>query len=368
MKGTTYFIPVNTMQNFMEDVFTNSGVPVADARICAEVLITSDLRGIESHGIGRLKMYYDRIKNGTHNPVTNFEIVRESPTTAVVDGHDGMGHVIGFRAMSLAIQKAAKFGMGSVAVRNSTHFGIDGYYSLMAVKAGMIGMSFTNARPSISPTFGVRPMLGTNPIAFGAPTDEECPFLFDAATSITQRGKIEVLAREEKPTPEGWVIDQRGNFITDSDGILAGLTKEQDSLLPLGGAGELLGGHKGYSLATMVEILSASLQSGSFLYGLTGIDGNGHPRAFKVGHFFMAINIESFVSLTEFKATTGAILRELRQSKKAPGQTRIYTAGEKEFENEKVVRQKGIPVIPNLQKDIKVIQQELNLFNYQFPF
>jgi L-2-hydroxycarboxylate dehydrogenase (NAD+) len=270
--------------------------------------------------------------------------------------------------MQMAIQKAKVYGMGSVAVRNSTHFGIDGYYPLMAIKAGMIGMSFTNARPSISPTFGVKPLLGTNPIAFGAPTDEECPFLFDAATSITQRGKIEVLAREEKPTPEGWVIDQSGQFVTDSEGILKGLTQDKNSLLPLGGAGELLGGHKGYGLATMVEILSASLQSGVFLSALTGIDPQGKPTNFKVGHFFMAINIESFVDLDEFKKTTGTILRELRQSKKAPGQDRIYTAGEKEFENEIRVQATGIPIIPNLQKDIKMIQNELGLTQYVFPF
>jgi L-2-hydroxycarboxylate dehydrogenase (NAD+) len=368
MKENNCFLPVATLQQFMEDVFTHSGVPAPDAKIIADVLITSDLRGIESHGVGRLKMYYDRIKNGTHKPVTEFEVVRESPTTAVVDGHDGMGHVIGYRAMNLAIEKAKIYGMGSVAVRNSTHFGIDGYYPLMAVKAGMIGMSFTNARPSISPTFGVRPMLGTNPIAFGAPTDEECPFLFDAATSITQRGKIEVLAREEKPTPEGWVINQEGEFETGSRSILVGLTKEEDSLLPLGGAGELLGGHKGYGLATMVEILSASLQSGSFLYGLTGLDSNGNLKPFKLGHFFMAFNIECFVNLEEFRTTTGNILRELRQSKKAPGQKTIYTAGEKEFENEKRIRETGVSVVPVLQREIKIMQKELGLTQYQFPF
>jgi LDH2 family malate/lactate/ureidoglycolate dehydrogenase len=211
-------------------------------------------------------------------------------------------------------------------------------------------------------------MLGTNPIAFGAPTDEEFPFLFDAATSITQRGKIEVLAREEKSTPPGWVVDQSGSFVTDSEAILTGLSKEENALLPLGGAGELLGGHKGYGLATIVEILSASLQSGSFLYGLTGLDSAGKPQPFKIGHFFMAINIESFVSLDEFKATTGSILRELRNSKKEPGQKRIYTAGEKEFENEKRIRATGVPIVPNLQKELLFMQQELGLSQYHFDF
>lgn len=368
MVGTTQYLPVELLQDFMCQVFIRSGVPEDEAKVCADVLITSDLRGIESHGIGRLRMYYDRIKSGQHKAVTEFEIIRETPTTALVDGHHGMGMIIGTRSMQMAIDKARQYGMGSVAVRNSTHFGIDGYYPLMAVRAGMIGMSFTNARPSIAPTFGVRPMLGTNPIAFGCPTDEECPFLFDAATSITQRGKIEVLDRAEKQAPEGWVIDQNMQPLTNPSQILEGFGKETAALLPLGGAGELLGGHKGYDLATMVEILSASLQGGAFMWGLTGISPEGKKQPFKVGHFFMAINIEAFVDLDEFKKTTGDILRELRSSPKAPGQTRIYTAGEKEFESEQLVRRQGVPIVPNLQKDIKYLQAELNLTNFNFPF
>jgi LDH2 family malate/lactate/ureidoglycolate dehydrogenase len=182
---TTCIVPVDILQQFMKDVFIRLGVPEDEAKISAEILITSDLRGIESHGIGRLKMYYDRIRQGTQFATTQMEIIRESPTTAVIDGHHGRGQVIGYRSMTLAIEKARAYGMGAVAVRNSSHFGIAGYYPLMAIKAGMIGMAFTNARPSIAPTFSVKPMLGTNPIAFGCPTDEDFPFLYDAATSIT---------------------------------------------------------------------------------------------------------------------------------------------------------------------------------------
>lgn len=368
MPGDLHFLPVDVLHRFMMDTFVHLGVPADEARVCADVLIASDLRGIESHGVGRLKMYYDRIKAGIQFPTTRFEIVRESPATAVVDGHHGMGMVIATRAMQLAIQKAKTYGMGSVAVRNSTHFGIDGYYPLMAVKEGLIGMSFTNARPSIAPTFSVQPMLGTNPIAFGAPTDEECPFLFDAATSITQRGKFEVLEREEKSAPEGWVVDQQCNFLTDPSAVLKGLSADTAALLPLGGAGEWLGGHKGYGLATIVEILSASLQTGAFLHGLTGIAADGSKKPLALGHFFMAIDVTSFVDLEIFKKTTGDILRELRAARKAPGETRIFTAGEKEFESEKRVRQNGVPVVPNLQKDILTIQRELGLTQYQFPF
>jgi LDH2 family malate/lactate/ureidoglycolate dehydrogenase len=270
--------------------------------------------------------------------------------------------------MRLAMDKARVYGLGAVAGRNSTHFGIDGYYPLMAVKEGMIGISFTNARPSIAPTFGVQPMLGTNPIAFGAPTDEECPFLFDAATSITQRGKIEVLDRAEEPTPVGWVIDQQGEFATDTVAILKGLEKDQFALLPLGGLGEMLGGHKGYGLATMVEILCASLQDGAYLQDLNGFDPEGQRRPFMLGHFFLAINVEHFIPLERFKAITGDIVRQLRASKKAPGQERIYAAGEKEWEMEKVVRERGVPVNAALQRNIKTMQKELGLTGYEFPF
>src|SRR5512137_2447896 len=193
-----FYIPVDTLSNFMRDVLLGVGVSPEDAAICTDVILASDLRGIESHGIGRLKYYYERIQAGQHQVKTNFEVVREGPTTAVVDGHHGMGMVIAKRAMQMAIDKAHAYGMGCVVVRDSTHFGIAGYYPLMAASQGCIGMTFTNARPSVSPTFGVQPMLGTNPIAFGCPTDEDCPFLFDAATSITQRGKLEVLDRIEK--------------------------------------------------------------------------------------------------------------------------------------------------------------------------
>lgn len=352
----------------MIDTFTGIGVPVGDAKICADVLIASDLRGIESHGIGRLKMYYDRIKTGIQQPVTNFEVVRESPTTALVDGHHGMGHVIAHRAMTIAIEKAKKYGMGSVSVRNSTHFGIAGYYPIMAAREGLMGLTVTNARPSIAPTFGVQPMLGTNPIAFACPTDEGSPFVFDAATSITQRGKIEVLDREEKSTPAGWVIDQQGDFATDSKAILKGLNMDANALLPLGGAGEEFAGFKGYGLATIVEILSASLQNGAFLHDLLGFDEQGNRRPFMLGHFFMAIDVSTFVEMDEFKHTTGEILRQLRNSTRQPGKDRIYTAGEKEFENTKRITSEGVPVIPNLQRDIKIIQQELGLTQYNFPF
>lgn len=368
MDQGSFYIPVTTLRSFIRDVLLKVGVPADDAEVCADVIIESDKRGIESHGIGRLKYYYDRIKAGQHQVVTHYEVIKETPTTAVVDGHHGMGMVIGTRSMQMAINKARAYGLGCVVVRNSTHYGIAGYYPTMAVKQGMIGMSVTNARPSVSPTFGVQPLLGTNPIAFGAPSDEEFPFLYDAATPITQRGKIEVLTREEKPIPPGWVINQDGDPMTEPGETLSALGKRTASFLPLGGFGEVLGGHKGYGLGTMVEILSASLQSGTFLQALSGVSPEGKPQPFRLGHFFLAINIEFFVPLEDFKHTTGNILRELRNSTKAPGQPRIYTAGEKEYEMTKLTAQQGIKAIPNLQKEIKFLQKELGLENYDFLF
>lgn len=353
----------------MTDVFKAIGVPAEDAAICSEVLITSDRRGIDSHGVGRLKtIYYDRIKAGILCPATNYEIIRESPTTAVIDGHHGMGHVISKKAMQLAIDKAKQFGMGMTAVRNSSHYGIAGYYALMAVEQGMIGVTGTNARPSIAPTFGVENMLGTNPLTFGIPTDEQFPFVLDCATSITQRGKIEVYARDDKEIPAGWVIDQEGNARTDTHQILEDLVTGYAALSPLGGIGEDLGGYKGYGYAAVVEILSAALQGGAFLQALAGKDQSGNLRPYGLGHFFIAINIECFTDFKSFTKTSGDILRSIRASKKAPGQDRIYTAGEKEYLAGQERREHGAPINKALQAELLVMRNELGLNQYRFPF
>ena len=366
MQENIKWIDFDTMERFMIDVFKGIGVPEEDAKICADVLIWADKRGIDSHGSNRLKpIYYDRIKDGIQFPKTNFEIVKEGPTTAVVDGHHGMGMVIGRRSMEMAIEKAKKYGMGMVAVRNSTHYGAAGYYADMAAKEGMIGITGTNARPSIAPTFGVENMLGTNPLTFGMPTDEDFPFLLDCATSITQRGKIEVYAKLGKKMPEGWVIDENGEYQTDPDKVLEDLVKGTAALTPLGGAGEELGGYKGYGYATVVEILSAALQGGSYLKMLTGFrDGKKVPYC--LGHFFIAIDVSAFTELDEFKKTTGDILRELRNSKKAKGQDRIYTAGEKEYETWLYRKDKGVPVNSQTLNEIIAVRDELGLEGYDF--
>jgi len=359
------YIPVDVIQGFMTEVFTSVGVPQEDARIAADVLITSDLRGIESHGIQRLKAYYDRIKAGVQVTKTQIEIVQETETTAVIDGHHGMGQVIAYQAMQLAIQKAKRYGLGAVAVRHGNHFGIAGYYPLMAASEGLMGFVVTNARPAIAPTFGTEPMLGTNPIAFAAPSDGPYPFCYDGATSIAQRGKVEVAARIHKPLAPGLVIDAEGNPATDPNKILDDLGKDQAALLPLGGAGEEFGGHKGYGLSTMVEILSASLGEGMYLKDLLGIAPDGSRRPFMIGHFFLAIDIEHFVPLEASRRITGGIIRALQDSRKAPGHDKIYVAGEKEYLLEKRRREEGVPINGNLLQELRTIRDELNLRGYE---
>lgn len=352
----------------MKDVFVGLGVPEEDAAVCAEVLIVSDKRGIDSHGVGRLKpIYYDRIKLGVQFPKAEFEIVKETATTAVVDGHDGMGHAISKRCMQMAMDKAAEYGLGMVAVRNSTHYGISGYYTMMAAEAGMIGVTGTNARPSIAPTFGVENMLGTNPLVFGMPTDEDFPFVIDCATSVTQRGKIEVYARADKPLPYGWVIDSQGKGRTDSRAILKDLVAGTAALAPLGGLGEETAGYKGYGYATVVEILSAALQDGSYLKQLLGFE-DGKPVPYHLGHFFLAIDIAHFVPVSVFKRIAGNILRDLRSSKKAPGEERIYTAGEKEHLAWLERKDKGAPINASLRDDLDTMRRELGLNGYTFPW
>ena len=357
-----------TANDFITDAFVGVGVPREDAEICTDVLLESDRRGIESHGCNRFKpIYIDRINCGIQNPVTNFEVIRETPTTAVVDGHDGMGQVIGYKAMKMAIEKAKKYGMGMVAVRNSCHYGIAGYYATMATKEGMIGITGTNARPSIAPTFGVENMLGTNPLTVGLPTDEEFPIVLDCATSISQRGKIEYYARLGKPTPAGYVIGRDGSALTDSDQILVDLNTGHAALAPLGGIGEELAGYKGYGYATVVEVLSAALQSGNYLKMLSGIGENGEKVPYHLGHFFIAIDTNAFMGVDAFKKTAGDIMRALRASAKAPRQDRIYTAGEKEWDVWQERKDSGVPINEAVQKEMSKVRDELKL-DYVFPW
>ncbi|MBQ8975425.1 MAG: Ldh family oxidoreductase [Oscillospiraceae bacterium] len=365
---TRPYVPWDVIGGFMTDAFKAVGVPEEDAKICADVLMESDRRGIESHGCNRFKpIYIDRINAGIQKPVTEYEVIKDTPTTLVADAHDGMGMVASHKAMTAIIEKAKKYGMGAAAIRNSTHYGIAGYWATMATKEGMIGFAGTNARPSIAPTFGVENMLGTNPLTIALPTDEEFPFCIDCATSITQRGKIEYFARSGKPTPAGMVIGREGEALTDSEQILVDLTTGKAALSPLGGIGEELAGYKGYGYATVVEILSAALQAGSFMKMLTGVDEQGNKRPYHLGHFFIVINPDFFMGIDEFKKTAGDILRGLRASQKAPGHDRIYTAGEKEYLTWLERKDKGVPMGEAVQKEFIEVRDRYDL-PYKFPF
>ena len=365
---TRPFVPWEMMNAFMIDVFQKYGVPAEDAAICADVLLESDRRGIESHGCNRFKpIYLDRIKNGTLLPVTKLDVLKETPTTLVMDANNGMGMVASYRMMERLIEKAKVYGMAGGAICNSTHYGIAGYWTTMAEKAGMIGVSGTNARPSVAPTWGVEPMMGTNPLTFTMPTDEAFPFNFDCATSIVQNGKIEFYARSGKETPPGLVVKKDGRTMTDSARILREMRAGNCALLSLGGLGEATGGYKGYGFTTIVEILSAALAGGPFMKELSGKNPDGSNRLFRLGHFFFVINPEFFMGLDTFKATAGGILRGLRASEKAPGAERIYTAGEKEWDAWQERRDKGVPVGESIQKELIALRDEFAL-DYKFPF
>ncbi|MDR1317747.1 MAG: Ldh family oxidoreductase, partial [Spirochaetales bacterium] len=339
------WVDFTVLENFMRDVLMAYGVPRGDAEIAACVILESDRRGIDSHGICRFKPHYlNRFDEGVMNPVTRIDVLRDEAACVVLDGNNGLGHVVGRRAMEMAIDRAKKYGLGMAVARNSTHYGIAGYYVGLAINAGMIGVSGTNARPSIAPTFGVETIMGTNPLTWGIPTDEEFPFILDCATSIAQRGKIEAYGRAGKDLPSGWVIGEDGLPLTDTVRVLDALTRGRASLTPLGGIGEETAGYKGYGYAAVVEILCAALQDGKFLKDLSGRDGKGNLRPYSLGHFFIAINPQMFMGLDAFRRVAGDICRGLRASRKAPGRDRIYTPGEKEFLAWQYRRQHGCPI------------------------
>ena len=262
-------IPFEYMKEFMKDTLMAYGTPEKESEICADVLIEADKRGIDSHGIGRLKpIYCDRMDQGILSSFKPITIIKECETSALVDGGLGLGLYIGPHCMQMAIDKAKKYGVGFVAVQNSTHYGIAGYYATMASQQGCVGFTGTNARPSIAPTFGVEPMMGTNPLCFGIPTNDGFDFVIDCATSVNQRGKIERYAREGKDTPRGAVIDNNGVERTDTIGILKDMVKGTCALTPVGGAGDEMGGYKGiFCIYFYLFVCSFVFLSSSLFYG-----------------------------------------------------------------------------------------------------
>lgn len=346
---------------FTEKVFKTFGISDEDAHVCADNLVTADMRGIPSHGVARLKRYVDGMKSGLIFAQNKPEIVKETPSTATVDGNGGLGQVVASFATKLAIEKGKKSGVGIVTVRNSNHFGIAGYYSQMILNEGMLGISLTNSAPLVVPTFGKEMIEGTNPISLTAPIKRNRPFFLDMATSVVPRGKLEVYDREGKPLPEGWAVDENGKVTTDAGRVLKNmLARAGGGILTLGGEGELYSGYKGYGMSVLVDILTGVLSGGAYA-NLVYAKKEGKTVPPNVCHFFMALKIENFVDLDVFKEKMDDLIDRLKNSAKAEGQNRIYIHGEKEYERYEKHKKEGVPLQEKVYANLKEIGEERNV-------
>lgn len=346
MSEKEILVDVNKLKAFVQCVFEKLGVLEKDAQIVADNLLAADLRGIPSHGVARLERYVKGIRDGLIKPVTRLVTRLETLATATLDASDGLGQVAGKTGMELAIKKAEESGAGFVAVCHSNHYGIAAYYSMMALSHDLIGISMTNSAPLVVPTFGREIVVGTNPLSVAIPAGHKLPFVLDMATSTVPRGKVEVYDRMGKPMPHGWATDERGVSTTDATLVLKNLIERKGGgLLPLGGEGELLGGHKGYGLSLMIDILTGVLAGGAFgthLYEKK--DGKAQPA--NVCHLFGALRIEGFRPIGEFKNSLDKYITEIKNSPKAAGQSHIYIHGEKEFEMAERLTKTGVPLHP----------------------
>jgi L-2-hydroxycarboxylate dehydrogenase (NAD+) len=344
---------VEELKNFVVAYFVRLGIPEQDARTVAEVLVSADLRGVDSHGVIRLSSYYgSRLRKGLISKKPEITVVTETPATLALDGGAGLGHVVGVYAMSKAIEKARQSGVAMVTVRNSNHYGIAGYYAMMALPHDMIGISYTNSQPLVSPTYGRKAVLGTNPIAVAVPALEERPYVLDMATSIVPIGRITVYQKAGKQIPEGWGIDQDGQVTVDPNSVLNG-----GALLPLGGP-DFMRGYKGYGLAMLVDIFSGVLSGAAFLTSV-GMPGTNLPA--NVGHFFAAVRLDAFRPAQEFKAEMDNMIRELKNSPKAVGQERIYIPGEKEFELSAKNLRDGVPLMEEVVEVLRTAGAEVDV-------
>ncbi len=355
-------VPVESLKAFCQHSLERVGVEPTDAEITAEVLVAADLRGVASHGVARFRRYIDGLR--AHIIVVNHaeRVVTETLATATIDAGAGLGPPVSYRAMQKAVQKAAETGVGFVAVRNSNHFGIAGYYAMMALERDCVGLAMTNASPRVVPTFGHSAMLGTNPIAVAVPAGKARPFVLDMATSIVAEGKVEVADQLGIPILLGWAVDRDGLLTTDSHRTLRDLkSRAGAALLPLGGEGESLGGHKGYGLALWVEIFSALLSGAAFATRVYPTDLEGKPLPANLGHWFGAWRIDCFRPVPEFKADMDDLQALLKSAPKVQGQKRIYIPGEKEYEAVEQNTREGIPLNDSVWNDLRTLGQELGV-------
>ncbi len=336
---------------FTKAILKSIGCSNADAQQGAEVLVSADLRGIESHGVARLSGYLRLYEKGRLNPTPNIEVVHETPSTAVVDGDAGLGLVVGPKAMQIALDKADKVGTGWVAVRNSNHYGIAGYHAMMALERDCIGISLTNASPLVSPTFSKERLLGTNPISVAIPADKQPPFVLDMATTTAANGKLEVLQRKNKDAPLGWLANSDGQVITDSYGL-----KKGGSMLPLGGD-RIHGSHKGYGLGALVDILSAVLPGAN--YGpwvppfVSFIDPLDEKVGEGLGHFFGAMRVDAFRPADEFKSHLDKWIGRFRSAETIEGEERVLIPGDPEREMEELHKKEGLKLLPAVVEDLQ---------------
>jgi L-2-hydroxycarboxylate dehydrogenase (NAD+) len=346
-------VGVKDLRSIVQGIFERLGVPPNDARTTADVLITADMRGIESHGVGRLERWYSTpLSEGRIEPKPTIRVLEETFTTLTVDGGNGLGQVVATRAMEKCLEKARSSGLAFATVRNSNHFGIAGYYSMLALSYNMIGISLTNSPPYVVPTFGRHVRLGTNPISVAVPTGRSAPFVLDMATSIIPIGKIEVAKRKKTPLAAGVAVDAGGVVTTDPEEAWPG-----GGLLPLGGTRET-GGHKGYGLALLVDILSGVLAGGA---SGSMVGGPESDKPTRVGHFLGAIRIDAFRSLNSFKEDMDAMIEALQTAPKAAGQGRIYVHGEIEHETALERSNTGIPLHPAVITSIRETCQTLGV-------
>ena len=338
--GYVYY-KADMLEKFCLDAFQRLGFSKDECQTISDVLLLSDLYGIESHGMQRLVRYHKGIEKGLIKVDAKPEVIFETPVSAVIDAHDSMGQLVGRKAMELAIEKAKKSGVGIVSVKNSNHYGIAGYYAKMACDEGLIGFSATNSEAIMVPTFGRLAMIGSNPIAMAAPA-EPYPFFFDASTTVVTRGKLEMYNKMGKPLPEGWALDKDGKDSTDAPDVLKNIVaKNGGGIMPLGGSSEVSGSHKGYGWGMVCEFFCSILSQ--------GLTSNKVNQGSKSGtcHGFMAINPAFFGNAEDIKKHFSTFLEELRQSPKAEGQAKIYTHGEKEIAAVADRKANGVPVNEN---------------------
>lgn len=347
------------LRDFTKSIFLKMTCSEEHAELATDVLIKSDLRGIDSHGVARLTGYVRLWEKGRINSKPNIKIVHETPTTATIDGDAGLGLVVAPYAMKVALEKAEKYGSGWVSVRNSNHFGIAAYHTLMAVEKEMIGFAMTNASPLVAPTFANERLLGTNPMCYAFPAGKYPPVIVDMATSAAANGKLEIAQRMAKPVPDGWIQDAAGNPSTDPHEL-----KKGGSLLPLGSDRDH-GSHKGFGLSATVDILSAVLSGAN--YGpwvppfVAFMEPSDNPVGLGIGHFLGAMRVDGFRPIDEFKSHLDNWIERFSSAKQISEDQKVIIPGQPEFDAEQERSANGIPLIDEVCKDLNGIALKLGV-------